>query len=76
MEKQKSIFAVTSDGTIRSATFFDTKEKAIAELKSIANDRRYKMGCDVIEDTETKFSFIIGWEEYKVTFAILEIPLK
>ncbi len=78
METNKTIFVVTTDGKITSShtSFFFKKEDAISCLKSIAKDRRNKLGVKVDTDNEVKFSFTIGWEEHKVTFAILEIPIK
>ena len=72
----KTIFAVTSTGIIHTSTFFIKKEDAVADLKRIAKDRKNKPGVTVEEDTDTKFSFRIGWEEHKVTFSILEVPIK
>ena len=72
----KTIFAVTYSGNIRDTSFFETKENAQAELKKIKNDRKNKLGVTVEVDTEDTFSFILGWEEARVTFRIIEIPLK
>lgn len=72
----KSIFAVTTDGNILRSSFFEKKEDAINDLKEIKKTRRHSLGVTVEEDTETKFSFRIGWEEHKVTFSIIEVTLK
>ncbi len=72
----KTIFVVTHTGKIHNSSFFEKKEDAIKHLESIAKDRRNKMGVTVIDDNAVKFSFIIGWEEAQVSFAILEIPIQ
>ena len=71
----KTIFVITHTGQIHNSKFFETKELAVKNLKQIAKDRRHKMGVTVEEDSETKFSFRIGWEEHKVSFSIMEIKL-
>lgn len=71
----KTIFVVTHDGNIRNSEFFSTKQLARIALKSIANDRRHKLGVSVVVNEEDKFSFIVGWEEHKVTFSVVELPI-
>jgi len=77
MSDLKSVWVVTTDNTIfgYSTKFFSTEDKAKAHLKSIAKDRKYKMGVDVIVDTDIEFAFIFGWEEHKVSFRAKEVPL-
>lgn len=72
----KSIWAVTFNNNIISTIFFEKKEDAQDDLKSIAKDRKNRPGVTVVEETEMKFSFILGWEQHHVTFSIVEIPLK
>lgn len=72
----KTIFAVTNDGNIRSSKFFHTKQKARTYLKSIADDRKNKLGVHVIVNEEDKFSFTLGWEEHQVTFIVVEISIE
>jgi hypothetical protein len=75
----KSIFAIASSASLsplRDTRFFSSKESARAVLKDMRNDRRHKMGVNVIEDTDDKFSYLFGWEEHQVTFTIVEISLE
>jgi len=71
----KTIFAVTYDNRIRNSKFYSNRELARDELKLIAKDRRFKPGVHVTTDEPDKFSFLFGWEEHQVTFAIIEIPV-
>lgn len=73
----KTIYAVTNgaDRNISTAKFYSTKELAVDALKVIKDERRYRAGVQVIVDSEDTFSFIIGWEEYQVTFSIITIEL-
>lgn len=77
-KSNNTIFAVVSSTSpeLRNVKFFSTKEKAMIFLKTIAQERRHKMGVDVIEDTTEKFSYLFGWEEHQVTFSIVELPIE
>lgn len=73
-----SIFAIVVSTTpdVRHTKFFRTREGAVNELRKIASDRRHKLGVTVTCDTEEKFSFIAGWEEYGATFTIVELKVE
>lgn len=72
-----TIFAVTCNqlSSLRDTKFFASKKGARDELRNIAAARRHKMGVTVLEDTEDRFSFILGWEEANVVFVITEIAV-
>jgi len=73
-----TIFAITCSSdrnTLTQAKLFSSLEGAEDALKDIANERRDRLGVQVIEDTENRFSFLLGWEEVKVTWAIIELSV-
>lgn len=74
----KSIFAVicSSVPQIHNTKFFETKSRAEEHLKILADERRYKFGIMDFEEKEGSFSYLIGWEEHKVSFSILEISVE
>lgn len=78
METKQIIYAVTSgsDYKIHTAKYYSTKELAQKALKEIAKDRKFRPGVNHIEETEDTFSFIFGWEEAKVTFRIIPVPIE
>lgn len=61
---------------ISGADFYQSEAKAIAAIARIADERRYRPGVYVLTDTPTEFSYTIGWEESRVTFAIKEIQVR
>lgn len=73
-----TIFAVvcSSCPSISDAKLFSTKEKAMSYMQVVARDRRHKMGVVVTTDTPEVFSYILGWEEIKVTFSVAEFPIE
>jgi hypothetical protein len=73
----KTIYALTNgaDRNISSAKYYSSKELAIGALNKIKEDRRHRLGVEVIVDSEDTFSFILGWEEYQVTFSIIPLEL-
>jgi alpha-glucosidase (family GH31 glycosyl hydrolase) len=76
--KQNSVFAVVCNQTAQYLTsnkFFFTKEGARQCLKTMAEERKYKMGVDCWKQDEDSFSFILGWEEAQVSFRIVELPV-
>ncbi len=77
-KKSDSVFVIRcsayTDG-LQGAKLFSTLDKAKAYLKKIAKDRRYKFGVDVIVDTDTEFTTLLGWEETRCSFKIIEIPI-
>ena len=76
--KNKTIFAVTCSATpeLRNISFFSTIEGARKYLKSLADERRHNLGVHWHEETEDKFSYTIGWEEYPVRFFIVELAIR
>ena len=73
----KTIYAIKCSGTHigNLSSYFPTKEKAETALAKIAKDRRHKMGVTVIDDSPVKFAFLLGWEENRVAWEIVEIIL-
>ena len=73
----KSIFAVVSSNfpELHHTKFFASKEGARKYLKSLADERRHKLGVHCFEETEDKFTYLLGWEEHRSTFSIAEIDL-
>lgn len=73
-----SVFVVATTkamSQLHRSKFFSTRKKAQECLRKIANERRHKLGVDVLEDNENTFSFTLGWEEAYTCFTITEIPL-
>jgi len=75
--QSSSIYAVVCSATpeLRSAKFFSTKDSARKHLKLLADERRHKLGVHCFEENEDKFSLLLGWEEHKVSFAIVELAV-
>lgn len=74
-----TIFAITCSAhhnTLTEAQLYTTRGSARDALKQIANERRNRLGVDVITDTEDRFSTLLGWEEVKTTWAIIELEVK
>jgi hypothetical protein len=72
------IFAITCSvhtNTLRDAELFSTLEKAKERFKKLKNERRHNLGVHVHKDTDTEFSFTLGWEEHHVQFSIIELPV-
>jgi hypothetical protein len=75
----KSIFAVVCNQTsapLHNSKFFISKESAQKHLKKLADERRYNMGVDCWKEDKDSFSYLFGWEEVSVKFAIVELPLE
>lgn len=74
-----SVFAITcnkSTNPLLDLKLFSTREKAKAALTQIKIDRKNKIGVHVLIDTQTKFSFLLGWEEVEVSFYIVELAVE
>lgn len=72
------IFTIThGNQTLRESIFYVTREKARKELKKIADERRYKMGVEITEETDDVVSFLVGdgWHGPGVKFQIKEIDV-
>lgn len=74
--KNKTIFAIVYSPDLRSAKFFATLAGARKELNTLANERKNKLGVHNFEQSNDQFSFLIGWEEHKITFSIIELSLQ
>jgi hypothetical protein len=74
----KTVFAIVCSATpsLHSIKFYATRELAQKQLKLVASERRHKMGVDCFVEEENRFSYLLGWEEHKVSFAIVEIPVE
>ena len=75
----ETVFAITCNqyrNSLQEAKFYSTKKKARAALKEIAKERRNRLGVEVHDDTADLFSFILGWEEHRVSFAIIELAVE
>lgn len=73
-----TVFAITCNqhrNSLQEAKFYSTKEKARKALKEIAKDRRGRLGVEVHDDTKDLFTFLIGWEEHLVSFAVIELTV-
>ena len=72
-----SIFAIVCSATptFHNTKFYSTKELAQKQLKKLADERRYKLGIHCFEETEDKFTYLLGWEERRVSYSILEIEV-
>lgn len=77
-KSNNTIFAVVSSTSpeLRNVKFFSTKEKAMMLLKTIVKEHCHKIGIDIVEDTPERFSYLLGWEEHRVTFSIVELPIE
>lgn len=74
-----SVFAITCSAhsnPLREAKLYSSQDKAQAAMKEIAKDRSGKLGVHVMENELDRFSFILGWEERKVSFAIVELSVE
>ena len=62
-----SVFGIVCSATptLHATSFWGTKELARTELKRLLDDRQYKIGVIIVENTQDKFSFIIGWEQHQ-----------
>jgi hypothetical protein len=71
----KTIYAITSSPapSLNMVKFFDTEELAIFNLNKLANDRKHNFGVRHFKQEDKKFSFVLGWEGYSVSFRIEEI---
>jgi len=72
------IFAITCSvhsNTLRDAELFSTLELAKNRLKQIKSERKNNLGVHVHKDTDTEFSFTLGWEEHHVQFSIIELTV-
>lgn len=49
------------------------KENARQALKTIADERRHKLGVRVHDDSQDVFSYTLGWEECFVMYSIVDI---
>lgn len=76
--ENNTIFAVVCSAApnLHSTKFFFTKEGAQKYLKSAGSERKNKLGIHCFEEKEDSFSYLIGWEEHKVTFAIMEFHVE
>ncbi len=77
-KSNKTIFAVTCNllPELRNLKFFKSRDGARKYLKSLADEKRYKLGIDCWQESEDKISYIFGWEETKITYAIVEVPIE
>ncbi|CAB4196907.1 hypothetical protein UFOVP1290_427 [uncultured Caudovirales phage] len=75
--ENKTIFAITCCSTpeLRNAQFYSTIELARKQLKLMASERKHKLGVKCWNEDKNSFSFLLGWEEHSVKFAIIELPL-
>jgi hypothetical protein len=73
-----SVFAVVCSVSpdLHQTKFFATKEKARRHLANLLLERRHKLGVDLIENTDDKFVYLLGWEENRVAFSIIELPVE
>ena len=74
----KTIFAITCSShynSLHEAKLFATYKSAHEALSVIANERRGKLGVDIIEETAYTFAYLMGWEEKKVRFSIVELSM-
>lgn len=74
----ETIFAITCSAhhnTLTQAQLFTSRGAARDALKQIANERRNRLGVEVIMDTKDLFSTLLGWEEVKTTWAIIELSV-
>jgi hypothetical protein len=72
-----SVFALRHDQSpeLWNIKFYATQKLARAELRKIADDRKRMAGVTMAEQTPDKFSFYMGWEENKVSFSVVEVPV-
>lgn len=73
-----TIFAITCSvhtNTLRDAELFSTIDSAKNRFNKIKNERRNNFGVHVYKDTDTQFSFTLGWEEHPVQFSIVELTV-
>jgi hypothetical protein len=72
-----SVFAITCSafGNPLRDKLYASQDKAQAALKEIVKDRSGKLvGVQVIENEPNRFS--LGWEECKISFAIVELSVE
>ncbi len=76
--ENKTIFAIVCNVTpeLHNVKFFTTKTRAETELKNLAAERKSKLGVHCFEQTNERFSFLLGWEERKIIFSIVELPVQ
>jgi hypothetical protein len=65
---------------IRSDNFeygtFSALPAAQAELRKLADERKYRLGVRHFQQNDNEFSFVLGWESVDVRFYIKEIEVK
>jgi hypothetical protein len=80
----KTVFAIVCSATpaLQQTKFFATKELAAKRLKKMADERRYNMGVHgfkeefSIDGEIRKFSYLLEWEEWSVSFSIIEASIE
>ncbi len=55
---------------------FSTLPAAQAELRKLADERKYRLGVRHFKQSDNEFSFVLGWESVDVRFYIKEIEVK
>ena len=70
------IFICNNNWNSPDVKFFSTKEKAQRALLDKKKELQHRPGVDVIEDSPTAFVFLLGWEEHRVSWHIIEKPLE
>ena len=69
------VYQIRSDNNIEYGTF-STLPAAQAELRKLADERKYRLGVRHFKQSDNEFSFVLGWEEVDVRFYIKEIEVK
>jgi len=73
-----SVFAVVCSVSpdLHRTKFFATLEGARKHLKTVADERRFRLGVDVVDYTPYKFAYLLGWEEKSVAYSIMELQVE
>jgi len=73
----KTVFAIICSSTPewRNIKLFSSLENAQKVLSELAEERKHKLGVSCFKTELNKFSFLLGWEEHKITYSIVELSI-
>lgn len=69
------VYAIYYNGKLRD--LYETKQKAVADLKVISDNIRYKHTIKIITDKEDFFEYLLnGWPEADCIYHVVELDVK
>ncbi len=78
VRQNNSIFAIVCSVSpdLHHTKFYGSRELARKQLKSLADERRHKLGVHWHQETEDMFFYTLGWEESPVRYSIMELHVE